>query len=122
MRVAIHGSPKWVRKDVIMNVLKALSPTLLIEGGRIGAERIAYQCAKELQIPTKTFNAQWDIYHSKAGIVQREEIIQEGRPEVVIVFCSDISRYLSVQRMIARAKKYYIPVKCYNYKGEEYEA
>lgn len=77
--------------------------TLLIEGGARGADFMAREFAKWSCIPTKTFEADWDRHGKAAGPIRNQQMLDEGRPDLVVAFPTKHS--VGTYDMIAKAKK-----------------
>lgn len=70
-----------------LHVIHAGEPiTLLIEGGARGADRIARNWAENRGIPVRTFPADWDKYGRAAGHIRNTQMLEEGKPDLVVVF------------------------------------
>ena len=60
--------------------------TLLIEGGARGADFMARKFAEWSKIPTKTFPADWDAHGKAAGHIRNKQMLDEGKPDLVVAF------------------------------------
>lgn len=60
--------------------------TLLIEGGARGADHMAREFAEWSGIPIKTFEADWDAYGKAAGPRRNQQMLDEGKPDLVVAF------------------------------------
>lgn len=60
--------------------------TLLIEGGARGADFMAREFAKWAGIPSKTFPADWDTHGKAAGHIRNKQMLDEGKPDLVVAF------------------------------------
>lgn len=60
--------------------------TLLIEGGARGADYMARKFAEWQKIPVKTFEADWDRYGNAAGPIRNKQMLDEGKPDLVLAF------------------------------------
>lgn len=76
----------------MFNVLDILRPhiSFVIEGGALGADRIAREWAKTRGVPFHTENAEWDKYRqpsgkNPAGPIRNAKMLTLG-PQVVIAF------------------------------------
>ena len=56
----------------------------LISGGCSGADALAAQYAREHNIPLQEFLADWEAYGLAAGPIRNQEMLDEGRPDLVI--------------------------------------
>ena len=60
--------------------------SLLIEGGAPGADFMARKFAEWQGIPTKTFEADWDRHGRAAGPIRNKQMLDEGKPDLVVAF------------------------------------
>ena len=122
MRVLICGDREWCNRSVIMKVIQELKPKIIIEGGCRGVDTLARECANILHIEVHEYRAEWQRFGRAAGPIRNKEMIEEGRPSLVVAFHNNLDKSSGTKNMVKQAKKYYIPVKIYNSKGEEREA
>ncbi len=109
MRVLVCGSRKWTDYAVIEWRMKALPPwSVIIEGEARGVDRAARQIAKHLGLEVKPFPADWDKYGKAAGPIRNQQMLDEGKPDLVLAYPMPDS--VGTQDMIERAKKAGIPV------------
>lgn len=89
MRLLVTGSRNWVDERLIRSALeewKAKGADTLIHGDARGADSIAAQIARELDLNVISYPAQWAKYGKKAGTLRNEQMLREGKPHVVIAF------------------------------------
>jgi len=60
--------------------------TLLIDGGARGADFMAREFAKWMEIPVQTFEADWNRHGRAAGPIRNKQMLDEGRPDLVVAF------------------------------------
>lgn len=71
----------------ILTLLHEVTPfTLIIEGGARGADRLARNYAKVMDIPCETYDAEWDKYGRGAGPIRNKRMLIEGKPDLVVAF------------------------------------
>ncbi len=75
--------------------------TQIIEGGASGADTCAFWFAKMHGIKSRTFNAKWDEHGRKAGHLRNQQMLDEGKPDLVVAFPGGLGTY----SMIQKAKK-----------------
>lgn len=63
--------------------------TNIIQGGATGADTIAMLWANNRGVPNVTYPAQWKLHGKKAGPMRNTQMLEEGRPDVVIAFPGD---------------------------------
>ncbi len=111
MIILCCGDRKWTDRDKIAIALSSLTvDDHVIHGNAPGADRL---CA-EYAIPHMTvesFPANWSRYGRAAGPIRNQLMLDEGQPDLVLAFHSDIEHSKGTADMIRRAKKANIPVK-----------
>lgn len=109
MRVLVCGSRNWTDYAVIERRMKAL-PTgaVIIEGEARGVDKSSRRIAEHLGLEVAPFPANWDKYGKAAGPIRNQQMLDEGRPDLVLAFPMPDS--IGTQDMIARARQAGIPV------------
>jgi hypothetical protein len=112
MRLLVCGSRSWKDDLAIADAISQLDNTsgiqLLIQGGARGADRMARSFANSAGIPVKEFPANWNRYGKAAGFIRNQQMLDEGRPHLVLAFLRNDSP--GTLDMIRRAAKADIPV------------
>ena len=86
MRVVVSGS-RWITNyDIVARAISesGWTPTLIVEGGARGVDRLARQWAEENGVPYKTFEAIWALHGFAAGPIRNQEMAQFGDVLVAI--------------------------------------
>lgn len=114
MRVLVCGSRYWVNKKAIQFVLVCLNDIApidtVIEGEAKGADRLAAEVARELGFTVLSYPAKWSEFGPPAGTIRNKQMIDEGKPNIIVAFHNDIvhgSR--GTKHMITQAKRENIP-------------
>lgn len=89
MKVLVCGDRTWGNVWMIREWLRYLNPSEVLEGGARGADRIAGEAARELNIPVRVFPAEWDKYGRAAGPIRNRQMLDEC-PDLVVAFHSNI--------------------------------
>jgi hypothetical protein len=58
----------------------------IIHGGARGADRMAGDWADENWIQSKEYPADWERYGRRAGYLRNKQMLEEGKPDLVIAF------------------------------------
>lgn len=58
----------------------------VIHGSAQGADRLAGVWARWNNIPERPYPANWKQYGKRAGYVRNSQMLEEGKPDVVVVF------------------------------------
>lgn len=119
MRVLICGDRNWTDVGMIRSVLLALSyriavegngPLVIIEGEAKGADRIAREQAEYHGIAVERYPADWKRYGRGAGPIRNQQMLDEGKPDLVIAFHDNLDHSKGTRDMVERARKTRIPV------------
>lgn len=102
MKVLVCGSRGFVDYDWIKEELAKLDVALVIHGAARGADALASQAATELGIPQQAFPADWNRYGKSAGYVRNQQMLDEGRPDLVMAFYAGRTPGTSMMVNIAR--------------------
>lgn len=104
MIILICGSRDWSDKSLILSTIVSLRPTKIIHGACRGADIIAGEVAKELGISVQEFPADWNRYGRSAGPRRNQQMLDEGKPDMVIAFHDNIESSKGTKDMISRTK------------------
>lgn len=90
MRVLVCGSREFTNTNLLYAVLDRLHKDrgfdVVIEGDARGADRMAGYWARRNKIDNLKFPAEWDKYGKAAGPVRNQQMLDEGKPDLVIAF------------------------------------
>ena len=106
MKVIVCGGREYSDKEHVYRVLDEISPTFLVEGGALGADRLARMWANERRVDFKTIEARWREFGASAGPRRNQQMAQEGA-DLLIAFPGGVG----TADMIRKAKKHGIPVR-----------
>lgn len=79
---------------------------VLIEGNAKGADKLAGKWADENHVAHLTYPADWDKHKKAAGAIRNQQMLDEGKPTLVIAFPGGDG----TKDMVRRAKKAGLPV------------
>lgn len=104
------GSINEIEMDFLFNFLTELllkhPDMVVIQGEARGADKLAKNWAEFMNVPVVSFPADWDRYGRNAGPVRNLQMIQEGRPDLVVAFKGGAG----TRNMIKQATLYEIEV------------
>ena len=86
------------------------SKQVIISGMAKGADTLAVQFADINNIPVLKFPADWDKYGKRAGPIRNQQMIDEGKPDLVVAFYGSRVEGSGTADMVRRAKKHGIEV------------
>lgn len=84
-------------------------PITVIEGGAKGADYLARIWAKECGWDLEEYPANWKELGKAAGPIRNKQMLEEGKPDLVVAFLAPDSR--GTANMIKQAQEANIPVK-----------
>jgi hypothetical protein len=110
-RILICGGRDYNNKDKVYEILdKALSvfsDLHIIHGAASGADSLAGDWANERQMAWTAYPANWNEYGKRAGYIRNTQMLNEGKPDLVIAFPGG----KGTQMMINLAEAAKVPVK-----------
>jgi aspartokinase-like uncharacterized kinase len=88
MRALVCGGRNFDDRDAVFSALDELKPSFVIEGGARGADTIAWLWAKR-NLPSEcrmSIEARWDKHGRAAGAFRNQQMLDEGKPDIVVAF------------------------------------
>lgn len=108
IRVLICGGRDFDKFHLLDKVLDEVSKnsviTAIISGGAEGADKMGEEYAYMNHIPLHRYPANWFLFGKKAGPIRNQQMIDEGKPDLVVAFPTKNSR--GTYDMIRRAEKH----------------
>lgn len=115
MRILVCGGTGFDNWDLLYSTLYEIhdrrsdlsKPLTIIEGGAIGADFLARVWAKYMDIPepglyiVEEYPANWKKYGRAAGPIRNQQMLDEGKPDLVVAFPGGTG----TADMVKRAKK-----------------
>jgi hypothetical protein len=115
-RVLVCGSRDWDDADIIWNTLHGVQRTVdfmrVIEGAARGADSLGARWAKTHNVPLESYPADWDRYGKGAGHIRNKQMLDEGKPTLVLAFKDGFDYTHSrggTENMVALAKAKGVP-------------
>lgn len=107
MRILICGDRNWTNKALIRAEIAQYIGKLecIIEGKARGADRFAGDIAHEYGIKLLEFPANWEKYGKAAGPIRNQQMLNEGKPDLVLAFHNNIEESKGTKHMINISKK-----------------
>ena len=82
-------------------------PITIIHGAARGADQISGEWAKDRNVDVVEFPADWDQYKQRAGYIRNKQMLDEGRPHLVVAFPGGVG----TRMMVRLAKSTNVPVR-----------
>lgn len=118
MRVLICGDRHWIDIKAIENIiLKLKYIATIIEGEAAGADSLSRVIAVKLNIPVQRYYADWLKYGKAAGMIRNKQMLDEGKPNIIIAFHDDIVNSKGTKNMLDIGIK--AGIVCYLYTHEK---
>lgn len=90
MRILVCGGRDYADLNTAHNFLDALNGvtavSLVIDGGASGADRLGFEWAHCNGVPTQTYKADWQKHGRAAGPIRNQQMLDEGKPDLVVAF------------------------------------
>lgn len=90
MRVLVCGGRDYKDYATVCRILEDLHKntpiTLLIHGSATGADQLASRWAAVYGVPRKPFPANWLKHGKAAGPIRNRQMLEEGKPDLVMAF------------------------------------
>jgi hypothetical protein len=86
VRILVCGGRDFHDFWAVDNILSVYKPRLtwIIHGAAAGADALANEWAADNEIPTIRFPADWGRHGRSAGPIRNQQMIDEGKPDLVI--------------------------------------
>jgi len=72
--------------DICQNNFLESSEMIIIHGGAKGADSLAGKWAKQNNIQSEVYIADWGTYGKRAGPIRNELMLKTGKPNIVVAF------------------------------------
>lgn len=107
MKVLICGSREYDNWQFFCAELDRLRERIkydtIIHGDAPGTDTMAGVYARQRDIPLEVYPADWDQFGKAAGPIRNKQMLDEGKPDLVIAFLSKDSK--GTKDMISQSEK-----------------
>jgi hypothetical protein len=91
MRVLVCGGRTFDDDVTLYDTLNKINTEVdiidvIISGNARGADQLGEEYAKDNNIETEVYPAQWNLYGKSAGYKRNTQMLVEGKPDLVIAF------------------------------------
>lgn len=113
MRILICGGREYDDLELLYDTLEKYKfrTKLVISGHARGADYMGEMWADENGIDVQVFPAKWQLHGKSAGPIRNQQMLDEGKPDLVIAFPGGNG----TQDMIKRARQAGVEVKVVEY-------
>lgn len=113
MRVLICGSRDWRDERAIYEWVRLHVPpnSTVIHGAARGADTMAGNAAAAWGHEVVVFRADWITYGLSAGFKRNQQMLDEGKPNLVVYFTDDLDASHGTRHMVFISRRANIPVR-----------
>jgi len=91
MRVLVCGGRDFSDRTLLKATLDHLAPSVVISGGARGADALAAEWAEATGwnvggVHLEEFPADWTAHGKAAGPIRNQQMLDEGKPDLVVAF------------------------------------
>lgn len=108
-RILVCGDRNWTNYSAIRNTLKRFCDgkknVVVIDGACRGADNLGHKAAKALGFKWQRFPADWTLHGKAAGPIRNREMVEKGKPELVLAFHNNIDQSRGTRDMLYAAKE-----------------
>jgi hypothetical protein len=121
MRLLVCGDRNWKDKGLINKVLLSYwmdapwETLTIIHGCAKGVDSLAGEIGKENSQKILEFPAQWDKFGKSAGPIRNQQMLDKGKPDLVLAFHDNIEESKGTKDMVNRAKNAGLEVRVYSH-------
>ena len=115
-RILVCGDRNWrdylpIAREIINQM--PTPNTVIIHGACRGADTLAAHVAGWLGLRVESYPAQWQKYGKGAGPIRNQQMLDEGKPDLVLAFHPNLAHSKGTKDMVKRARKARIEVRVF---------
>jgi len=100
------GDRNWNSWKPIEEVIDSFpEDAVIIQGMCRGADKMSRYLALKRGLEVEDYPAKWDKYGKAAGVIRNKQMLDEGKPNIVYAFHSDLSKSKGTKNMVEQAIK-----------------
>lgn len=105
-KILICGGRDYDYYEKMRILIEKINPDCIVQGGAKGADSLAKQIAKKININCMEYSANWSMYGKKAGPIRNRKMLDDN-PDVklVIAFHGNIMNSTGTKDMVNYARK-----------------
>ncbi len=85
-KVLVCGGRDYNDREIVQRTLDRIKPAEIIHGAARGADTLAGEYAQDHGIPCRRFPADWRRHGRSAGFLRNRQMLDEGKPDLVVAF------------------------------------
>lgn len=127
MRILVCGDRNWTDSALIWGALRRYNPAhlVVIHGAARGADTLAARAALEMgasidrsptpKQPLGGYPAEWGRYRRAAGPIRNQQMLIEGKPDLVLAFHDDLVHSKGTRDMLYQAGRAGVPCEVFSH-------
>ena len=98
MRILVCGGRTFDDDQKLSKVLNLYRTDnmVIIQGEAKGADTLAKFWAKRNNVPFESYPADWNKYGKRAGYIRNNQMLNEGKPDLVIAFPGGVGTQMMI--------------------------
>ena len=113
-RILICGDRHWKDYMTIDTFVKNLpAGTVIIQGMCRGVDRMAKRAGHKYGFTVKDYPADWNKHSKAAGPIRNQQMLDEGKPDIVMAFHNNISKSRGTRNLLNQASERGIPAQIF---------
>lgn len=126
-KILVCGDRNWTDYQFIYNELYYIAlfeelidfkDITIINGTARGADSLGYKAGKALGCQSARYPANWAKYGRRAGPIRNRQMLESGRPDLVLVFHDNINSSRGTKNMVTIARNANVPVRVFKHESE----
>jgi homoserine dehydrogenase len=120
IKVLVCGDRHWKDQIFIDKVLDVMKDQIgtIIEGEANGADKMGRVWAEKNDKRVEPYPANWEKFGKAAGPIRNKQMLDEGKPDMVIAFHDDLENSRGTKNMVEQSRKRGITVVTVNHSKE----
>jgi hypothetical protein len=113
LRVLVCGDREWTDYTTIYQALRDLKDQIeiVIDGAARGADTLGNKAARALDLNWQRYPAEWTKYGNPAGPIRNRQMLEVGKPNLVLAFHPDLTQSKGTADMVTISRKAGIEVR-----------
>jgi hypothetical protein len=116
VKILVCGSRDWDDEDIVHRILDSYiteENLTIIDGMAKGTDTFGYNWANEhadYDVKSERYPADWETYGKRAGYLRNVQMLEEGKPDLVLAFTDDLVESRGTSMMVQLATDAGVPV------------
>lgn len=126
VRLLVCGDRNWKDMDIVLSLFQRLRAAgvkveVVIDGAARGADSLGHMVARQLALPCNRYPADWNKYGRGAGPIRNRQMLDEGKPNLVVAFHDRLEDSKGTRNMVRQALKAGVMVLHYSHNTDVFK-